>query len=150
MEYGDDITFAQNSTLVKMVRGANAPLIEKTIREHIELEKNGQPHPHTVTDMIIDVSWHLRLVTPQVTFKDYVESVAAERNIPFVPLNRDHPRSGKPLFRLGKKLQVYIDNGVLFVPPATQAASQPASDSRDLDWMFVSVDEAMARALSAK
>ncbi|KAJ3330187.1 Thioredoxin domain-containing protein 3 [Blyttiomyces sp. JEL0837] len=36
--------FFFNGVLVKVVRGANAPLIERTIKEQLELEKNGLPH----------------------------------------------------------------------------------------------------------
>jgi hypothetical protein len=34
----------QDGVPVKLVQGANAPLIEKTIKEQIQLEKDGQPH----------------------------------------------------------------------------------------------------------
>ncbi|ORY45929.1 nucleoside diphosphate kinase [Rhizoclosmatium globosum] len=36
--------FIINRILVRIIRGANAPQIEKTIKDHIELEDNGQPH----------------------------------------------------------------------------------------------------------
>jgi nucleoside diphosphate kinase len=36
--------FFFSGTLVKIVRGANAPLIEKTIKEQVELEKKGHAH----------------------------------------------------------------------------------------------------------
>ncbi|KAJ3285254.1 thioredoxin domain-containing protein 6, partial [Borealophlyctis nickersoniae] len=68
LDYGDDINFLQaqsdtitaltkhrnkscptflfffNGILVKIVKGANAPLIERTIKEQLELEKNGGVH----------------------------------------------------------------------------------------------------------
>jgi hypothetical protein len=34
----------QDGVPVKIIQGANAPLIEKTIKEQIQLEKDGQPH----------------------------------------------------------------------------------------------------------
>ncbi|KAJ3197542.1 hypothetical protein HK101_002845 [Irineochytrium annulatum] len=34
-----------NGVPVKLVRGANSPLVEKGIKEQLELEKNNQPHP---------------------------------------------------------------------------------------------------------
>ncbi|KAH6589633.1 hypothetical protein BASA50_009890 [Batrachochytrium salamandrivorans] len=89
--------------------------------------------------------------TPQITFKDYIESVAADRNLPFVPLNRDHPVSGKPIYRLGKRLMVYIENGVLFVPPAETPNNKNGGKSGGFeqarrDWMHVSVEDAMTMA----
>ncbi|KAI9324667.1 nucleoside diphosphate kinase [Zopfochytrium polystomum] len=42
--------FFYNGVLVKLVRGANAPLIERTVREHVDLEKSGQPHPAIAID----------------------------------------------------------------------------------------------------
>ncbi|KAJ1563104.1 Thioredoxin domain-containing protein 3 [Cladochytrium tenue] len=42
--------FFFNGLLVKMVRGANAPLIERTVREQVELEKAGLPHPPLALD----------------------------------------------------------------------------------------------------
>ncbi|KAJ3328027.1 Tuftelin-interacting protein 11, partial [Kappamyces sp. JEL0680] len=46
-------------------------------------------------------------------FRDLVEEVAAENSIEFVPLQKRHS-SGKELYRLGRSMPVYIDNGVLF------------------------------------
>ncbi|EGF79674.1 hypothetical protein BATDEDRAFT_35212 [Batrachochytrium dendrobatidis JAM81] len=42
--------FFFDGTLVKMVKGANAPLIEKTIKEQLDMEKAGHPHHHIVFD----------------------------------------------------------------------------------------------------
>ena len=52
--------------------------------------------------------------TVQMTFLDLVEQCASESNLEFLPMNRNHEDSGKPLFRLGK-VRVYIDSGVIFV-----------------------------------
>ncbi|KAJ3290783.1 Thioredoxin domain-containing protein 3 [Rhizoclosmatium sp. JEL0117] len=42
--------FFVNRVLVNIVRGANAPLIEKVIKEHVALELAGQPHPQVLLD----------------------------------------------------------------------------------------------------
>ncbi|KAJ3393110.1 Thioredoxin domain-containing protein 3 [Entophlyctis sp. JEL0112] len=42
--------FFINRILVKVVRGANAPVIERVIREHIELESGGHAHKPIVPD----------------------------------------------------------------------------------------------------
>lgn len=39
-----------DKTLVKIIYGSNAPMIEKTIKEQLEIEKNGHPHVPLVTD----------------------------------------------------------------------------------------------------
>ncbi|KAI9333322.1 nucleoside diphosphate kinase [Obelidium mucronatum] len=42
--------FFVNRVLVKIIRGANAPLIEKTLHQHVDLETSGQPHPQIALD----------------------------------------------------------------------------------------------------
>ncbi|KAJ8323409.1 hypothetical protein O5D80_008155 [Batrachochytrium dendrobatidis] len=77
--------------------------------------------------------------TPQLSFQDYVEVVASEHNVVFVPALRDHAESGKPIYRLGKKLMVYIDNGVLFVLEMTGESGQK-------EWRPISVENAISMA----
>jgi tuftelin-interacting protein 11 len=50
----------------------------------------------------------------QLTFQDLVEQMAAESDLEFVPLNRVHKETGKPIYRLGNLLS-YIDDGIIFV-----------------------------------
>ncbi|KAI8925457.1 nucleoside diphosphate kinase [Entophlyctis helioformis] len=74
LDYGEDVYFIQaqsdyieslknlrnkscptflffiHGVLVKMVRGANAPLIERYIKELVDHEKTGQPHQHLIFD----------------------------------------------------------------------------------------------------
>ncbi|KAJ3238717.1 Thioredoxin domain-containing protein 3 [Chytriomyces hyalinus] len=42
--------FFYNRILVKIIRGANAPLIERTIKEQIELHNNNEPHRQIMLD----------------------------------------------------------------------------------------------------
>ncbi|KAI9348519.1 nucleoside diphosphate kinase [Obelidium mucronatum] len=46
--------FVINRILVRIIRGANAPQIEKTIKEHLDLEDNGQPHHQVESDDLTD------------------------------------------------------------------------------------------------
>ncbi|KAI8803163.1 nucleoside diphosphate kinase [Cladochytrium replicatum] len=78
LDFGDDLHFAQaqsdniaplvafrnkscptflffiNGMLVSVIRGANAPLIERTIREQIDIEKQGLPHVPVPFDFASD------------------------------------------------------------------------------------------------
>ncbi|KAJ3252001.1 thioredoxin domain-containing protein 6 [Chytriomyces hyalinus] len=49
-ENGDKIAFVQNRILVKIIRGANAPLIERTIKEQIDLHNKNEPHRQIMLD----------------------------------------------------------------------------------------------------
>ncbi|KAH6569361.1 hypothetical protein BASA62_004940 [Batrachochytrium salamandrivorans] len=42
--------FIYNGMLVKMIRGANVPLIEKTIKDQLDIEKAGQTHHQIIFD----------------------------------------------------------------------------------------------------
>ncbi|KAJ3033116.1 Thioredoxin domain-containing protein 3 [Rhizophlyctis rosea] len=44
IDFGDQVSFVQGPSLVKIVKGANSPLIERTIKEQLDLEKNNLPH----------------------------------------------------------------------------------------------------------
>ncbi|KAI8925459.1 GC-rich sequence DNA-binding factor-like protein-domain-containing protein [Entophlyctis helioformis] len=91
---------------------------------------------------------------PDLSFKDYVEAVAAERNLKFVPVHRVHEGSGKPLYRLGKRLLVYMDNGVLFASVGVSVPSGAGGGKADMptqskrEWTYISVDDAMQQAAS--
>ncbi|KAJ3024833.1 UNVERIFIED_CONTAM: Thioredoxin domain-containing protein 3, partial [Siphonaria sp. JEL0065] len=39
---------------VRVIRGANAPQIEKTIKEHVDLEDSGQPHQQVESDDLVE------------------------------------------------------------------------------------------------
>jgi hypothetical protein len=66
----------------------------------------------------------------EMRFIDLVESLCAESNIEFSPLNKRHS-SGKELYRMGR-LQVYIDDGVLYCLV-------------DGQYQFMSVDDAISK-----
>ncbi|KAI9105001.1 GC-rich sequence DNA-binding factor-like protein-domain-containing protein [Phlyctochytrium arcticum] len=74
------------------------------------------------------------------SFRDYVDRLASEHDLLFVPANRVHPVSGKQLSRIAPASKaalgmggiiVYMDAGVLFM------------DNGAGEWKPVSVDEAM-------
>ncbi|KAJ1337118.1 hypothetical protein BSLG_006591 [Batrachochytrium salamandrivorans] len=50
IEHGENVCFLQNGMLVKMIRGANVPLIEKTIKDQLDIEKAGQTHHQIIFD----------------------------------------------------------------------------------------------------
>ncbi|KAJ3107121.1 Thioredoxin domain-containing protein 3 [Phlyctochytrium planicorne] len=45
LEYGETVAFIQNGAPIKVVRGANAPLVEKVIKELVESHKQGHTPP---------------------------------------------------------------------------------------------------------
>jgi tuftelin-interacting protein 11 len=69
-----------------------------------------------------------------MSFKDYVELLCSESNLEFVPTTKRHS-SGKDLYRLGK-LQVYIEDGVLFVQDGKNG------------YTYSSIEDAIQKALS--
>lgn len=91
------------------------------------------PQPSSTTSTRANVLPHSVLrAKAEFTFKDYVEQVAAEHNLVFIPAQRNHPGTGKPIFKLGRRnVLLYIDNDVIFINRGTKLYSP------------VSVEEAM-------
>ncbi|KAI8900370.1 GC-rich sequence DNA-binding factor-like protein-domain-containing protein [Globomyces pollinis-pini] len=65
-----------------------------------------------------------------MTFKDLVETLCGEHDVEFVPLLKRH-ENGKELYRIGK-LNVYIDDGLLFVQTKGSYRFMSIDDAIDL------------------
>ncbi|KAJ3080117.1 Thioredoxin domain-containing protein 3, partial [Quaeritorhiza haematococci] len=122
LDYGDDVQFIQalsdgiealakyrnrscpcflfyyDNVLVKVVRGANAPLIERTIKEQLDLTKNGLPHvPYMEADQTgastTGSGTSLSSTDPTGS------SIALNRNIPNLVSGLDDPTGDPPTER---------------------------------------------------
>ena len=71
-----------------------------------------------------------------ITFKDMVAEMFAESSVEFVPIGKRHRETGKDLYKLGKKIHVYIDDGVLYCSTSGSAG----------EFKFMSVDDAITLA----
>ncbi|KAJ3126393.1 thioredoxin domain-containing protein 6 [Nowakowskiella sp. JEL0407] len=129
LDIGEDITFSQvqtdgitaltkirnrscptflfyfNGLLVSVIRGANAPLIEKTIKEQLDLEKSGQSHTPVALD--VDEPGSVRLKSrPQsshATSQTFDDSEASEHTFALIKPDAMHPTVVEEIFELLKR-----------------------------------------------
>ncbi|KAJ3209854.1 thioredoxin domain-containing protein 6 [Dinochytrium kinnereticum] len=71
VDYGDMVSFVQNGVPVKLVRGANAPLVEKIIKDQVDLHKQGHSLPQLeITDDIASLQLALDVLRDRDVKKD--------------------------------------------------------------------------------
>ncbi|CAG8716314.1 18490_t:CDS:2, partial [Racocetra fulgida] len=74
----------------------------------------------------------------EITFKEIVEEFAEEQNLLFIPTNKNHKVSGKPLYRIGRSaggtggLTLYLDDDVMYV-------------KQGLEWLPMGFDEVLEK-----
>ncbi|CAG8488175.1 14244_t:CDS:2 [Gigaspora rosea] len=74
----------------------------------------------------------------EITFKEIVEEFAEEENLLFLPTNKNHKISGKPLYRLGRTqggaggLTLYLEDDVMYV-------------KQGLEWLPMGFDEVLEK-----
>ncbi|KAF0391080.1 TFP11-domain-containing protein [Gigaspora margarita] len=73
----------------------------------------------------------------EITFKEIIEEFAEEENLLFLPTNKNHKISGKPLYRLGRTqgaggLTLYLDDDVMYV-------------KQGLEWLPMGFDEVLEK-----
>ena len=68
-----------------------------------------------------------------MTFKDMVTEVFAESSLEFIPIGKRHRETGKDLYKLGRRIYVYIDDGVLYC----------SSSGSSGEFKFMGVDDAI-------
>jgi tuftelin-interacting protein 11 len=71
-----------------------------------------------------------------ITFKDMATEVFAESSLEFIPIGKQHRETGKDLYKLGKRIYIYIDDGVLY-------CSYTGSGG---EYKFMSIDDAIELA----
>ncbi|CAG8583192.1 422_t:CDS:10 [Cetraspora pellucida] len=97
-----------------------------------EVPDSEQPFLSTKYTPIIDEA--------EITFKEIVEEFAEEQNLLFLPTNKNHGVSGKPLYRIGRSaggtggLTLYLDDDVMYV-------------KQGLEWLPMGFDEVLEKLM---